>query len=264
MIACRRRNGLLDIDYLVLLVYLRHHDFRDALPPVPRTVKDYFLGARNTSWVVISLSIVATETSTLTLIGVPALAYGIYRAAGAGRHASPTCRSHGYIVGRFIIARLFLPSYFSGEMLTAYELLERRFGAGASHFAASLFLIMRALAEGVRVFAASLVLAAVLAASVPGLPHLWLWSIVHRRCADAGLHLRGRHRRRHLDGSDSVRHLRRRIAAGRVRARASHARRLVGHRRHGVRGGQAAGVLVLVGSQRSLHVLGGSRWAGRS
>src|SRR5476649_529661 len=63
-------------------------------------------------------------------------------------------------------------------MLTAYELLNRRFGPHAKHFAASLFLVMRALAEGVRVFAASLVLADVLGASVPGLPHLWLWSIV--------------------------------------------------------------------------------------
>src|SRR5438552_4746159 len=63
-------------------------------------------------------------------------------------------------------------------MLTAYALLNRRFGAQAKHFAASLFLVMRALAEGVRVFAASLVLAAVLSASIPGLPHLWLWSIV--------------------------------------------------------------------------------------
>src|SRR5438552_9562752 len=63
-------------------------------------------------------------------------------------------------------------------MVTAYELLNRRFGSSAKHFAASLFLVMRALAEGVRVFAASLVLAAVLGASVPGLPHLWLWSIV--------------------------------------------------------------------------------------
>jgi SSS family solute:Na+ symporter len=83
----------------------------------------------------------------------------------------------GYVVGRFIIARLFLPSYFRGDLLTAYALLERRFGAGTRHVAASLFLVMRALAEGVRVFAASLVLSAVLASSIPGIPHLWLWSI---------------------------------------------------------------------------------------
>ena len=77
-----------------------------------------------------------------------------------------------------IISLLFIPAYFQGELLTAYELLARRFGAATKHFAASLFLVMRALAEGVRVFAASLVLAAVIGASLPGLPHLWLWSIV--------------------------------------------------------------------------------------
>src|SRR5262249_17884420 len=65
-----------------------------------------------------------------------------------------------------------------GELLTAYELLDRKFGPQAKHITASLFLLMRALAEGVRVFAASLVLAAVLSASVPNLQNLWLWSIV--------------------------------------------------------------------------------------
>src|SRR5207253_2895326 len=84
----------------------------------------------------------------------------------------------GYVVARFVISWLFIPAYFQGEMLTAYELLNRRFGPSAKHFAASLFLIMRALAEGVRVFAASLVLAAVLSSVAPTLPHLWLWSIV--------------------------------------------------------------------------------------
>src|SRR4029079_13028228 len=84
----------------------------------------------------------------------------------------------GYVAGRFIIARLFLPAYFRGELLTAYALLERRFGASTRRVAAGLFLIMRALAEGVRVFAASLVLSAVLSSSFSGIPHLWLWSIV--------------------------------------------------------------------------------------
>src|SRR5205823_272090 len=77
-----------------------------------------------------------------------------------------------------IISLLFIPAYFRGNLLTAYELLKNRFGVSAKNFAASLFLIMRALAEGVRVFAASLVLSAVLGSSIPGLPHLWLWSIV--------------------------------------------------------------------------------------
>src|SRR5207253_373074 len=84
----------------------------------------------------------------------------------------------GYVVARFVISWLFIPAYFQGEMLTAYELLNRRFGSQAKHFAASLFLVMRALAEGVRVFAASLVMAAVLSASAPAPPNLWLWSII--------------------------------------------------------------------------------------
>jgi SSS family transporter len=77
-----------------------------------------------------------------------------------------------------VISFLLIPSYFQGELLTAYELLARRFGVETKHFAASLFLVMRALAEGVRVFAASLVLATVIGASLPNLPHLGMWSIV--------------------------------------------------------------------------------------
>src|SRR5437764_8805713 len=73
---------------------------------------------------------------------------------------------------------LFYPAMLQAEMLKSNEVFDRRFGSSAKHFAASLFLLMRALAEGVRVFAASLVLAAVLGASLPALPHLWLWSIV--------------------------------------------------------------------------------------
>src|SRR5690349_11361907 len=142
-----------------------------------KTVKDYFIGSKNTSWVVISLSIVATETSTLTLIGVPALAYSSYARPEQGGSLTYLQVVIGYIVARIIISLLFIPAYFKGELLTAYELLKRRFGVQTKNFAASLFLIMRALAEGVRVFAASLVLSAVLSASIPGLPHLWLWSI---------------------------------------------------------------------------------------
>src|SRR5207248_1847740 len=84
----------------------------------------------------------------------------------------------GYIVARFLISLLLIPAYFKGDLLTAYELLKTRFGVQTKNFAASLFLIMRALAEGVRVFAASLVLSAVLSASLPNWPNLWLWSII--------------------------------------------------------------------------------------
>jgi SSS family solute:Na+ symporter len=170
--------GFSALDYAVLALYLAGITaFGSRFRRSHRSVKDYFLGSRQTSWVVISLSIVATETSTLTLIGVPALAYSAYPRAEQGGSFTYLQVVAGYVVARFIISWLFIPAYFQGEMLTAYELLNRRFGPRAKHFAASLFLVMRALAEGVRVFAASLVLAAVLGASVPGLPHLWLWSI---------------------------------------------------------------------------------------
>jgi SSS family solute:Na+ symporter len=171
--------GFSTIDYLVLVLYLAGITvFGMRFKKSQRSVKDYFLGARNTSWIVICLSIVATETSTLTLIGVPALAYGTFPRPEQGGTLTYLQVLIGYVIGRFIIARLFLPSYFRGDLLTAYALLERRFGVVTRRVAASMFLVMRALAEGVRVFAASLVLSAVLASSFPGIPHLWLWSIV--------------------------------------------------------------------------------------
>ncbi len=170
--------GFSAVDYAVLAIYLVGITiFGSRFRRSHRTVTDYFLGRRTTSWVVISLSIVATETSTLTLIGVPALAYSVYARPELGGSFTYLQVVAGYIVARFVISWLFIPAYFQGQMLTAYELLQRRFGAQAKHFTASLFLVMRALAEGVRVFAASLVLAAVLSASVPTLPQLWIWSI---------------------------------------------------------------------------------------
>src|SRR3989441_8791939 len=171
--------GFSAIDYAVLLLYLAGITiFGVMFRKSQRTVKDYFLGDKNTSWIVISLSIVATETSTLTLIGVPALAYANYARPEQGGNFTYLQVVLGYVVGRIIISLLFIPAYFRGNLLTAYELLKNRFGTKTKNFAASLFLVMRALAEGVRVFAASLVLSAVLSASLPGLPYLWLWSII--------------------------------------------------------------------------------------
>ena len=170
--------GFSIVDYVVLFVYLAGITaFGTRFRKAHRNVKDYFVGARQTPWIIICLSIVATETSTLTLIGVPALAYGTYARPEQGGTLTYLQVLIGYIVGRFIIARLFMPAYFRGELLTAYALLEQRFGASTRRAAAALFLVLRALAEGVRVFAASLVLSAVLGSSFPS-EHLWLWSIV--------------------------------------------------------------------------------------
>src|SRR5262249_60033462 len=172
-------SGFSAVDYAVLLLYLLGVTVLGArFRRSQRTVKDYFLGAKNIPWFVISLSIVSTETSTLTLVGVPALAYSTFARPEQGGNLSYLQIVFGYIIARVIIGLLLIPAYFQGELVTAYELLKRRFGVRTKNFAASLFLVMRALAEGVRVFAASIVLGAVLSASLPALPQLGLWSII--------------------------------------------------------------------------------------
>jgi SSS family transporter len=171
--------GFATVDYVVLALYLVGITvFGMLFRRTQRTVKDYFLGVKNTHWVVISLSIVATETSTLTLIGVPAIAYASFAHPEQGGNLTYLQVVVGYIIARVIISLLFIPAYFQGELVTAYELLHRRFGPRAKHAAASMFLVMRALAEGVRLYATALVLAAVLGASFPGVPNLWFWSII--------------------------------------------------------------------------------------
>src|SRR5881296_4556229 len=114
--------GFSAIDYLVLLAYLAGITiFGVMFRRSQRTVKDYFLGDKNTSWFVISLSIVATETSTLTLVGVPALAYSTFARPEQGGNLSYLQIVFGYIIARAIISLLFIPAYFQGELLTAYE-----------------------------------------------------------------------------------------------------------------------------------------------
>jgi SSS family transporter len=171
--------GFSTIDYVVVFAYLIGITvFGTLFRRSQRTVKDYFIGTKRTPWIVISLSIVATETSTLTLIGIPAQAYATYAHPEQGGALMYLQVCVGYIIARIVISLILIPAYFQGDLVTAYELLNRRFGTRAKHFAASLFLVMRGLAEGVRLFATSLVVAAVLSSSLPGLPHLWFWSIV--------------------------------------------------------------------------------------
>ena len=119
--------------------------------------RDYFLGGRTAPWWALAFSIVATETSTLTIIGTPAISY-------AGNLAFLQL-VFGYLIGRALIVLILLPGYFRGEFFTAYALIERRFGEKMRAVAASTFLITRALAEGVRVSAIALVVSVVLGTS---------------------------------------------------------------------------------------------------
>ncbi len=119
-----------------------------------KSLKDYFLGGRNTPWWAIGFSIVSAETSTLTVIGTPALSFG-------GNFGFLQVVM-GYLLARIVISSLFLPHYFRGELFTAYELMQRRFGMRLRRLTAGTFLLLRALAEGVRVFAISIVISIIL------------------------------------------------------------------------------------------------------
>jgi len=142
-------------DLAVILAYLLFITwFGSRFKEKQATIKDYFLGGRGAPWWAIAFSIVSAETSTLTVIGTPALSF-------AGNFTFLQLIL-GYLLGRIIISILFLPHYFRGEMFTAYELMERRFGPRIRKFTAGTFLILRALAEGVRVFAVSIVISVVL------------------------------------------------------------------------------------------------------
>ncbi|HYV27827.1 MAG TPA: sodium:solute symporter [Candidatus Eisenbacteria bacterium] len=110
-----------------------------------KNTKDYFLGSRNVPWWGVGLSIVATETSALTFIGVPAMAYG-------DDNLTFIQIVIGYVIARIILAVVMVPHYFKGEIYSPYQLFSRAFGAGASRLPAAFFLIAGTLAAGVRVY----------------------------------------------------------------------------------------------------------------
>src|SRR5581483_11705028 len=142
-------------DLAVIAIYLLFITWFGArFKEQQKTLKDYFLGGRGAPWWAIAFSIVSAETSTLTVIGTPAISF-------AGNFTFLQL-VFGYLLGRIVIAVLFLPHYFRGEMFTAYELMQRRFGPRVRRFTAATFLVLRALAEGVRVFAVSIVVSVVL------------------------------------------------------------------------------------------------------
>lgn len=114
---------------------------------------DYFLGNRELPWGAVMLSVVATETSTLTFLSIPGVAY-----LGSLTFLQLT---FGYLAGRIVVSSLFLPSYYRGELTTAYALLEARFGTGARRFTSAVFMITRLLADSVRLFATAIPLALV-------------------------------------------------------------------------------------------------------
>ncbi len=120
---------------------------------------DYFLGRHHMPWVAVMLSIVATETSALTVISIPGI--------GARSNLTFLQVAFGYLVGRIGVSLWLLPGYFRGEQETAYERLETRFGAQTRRLASAVFMTVRALGDSVRVFASAIPLAIVTGWSIP-------------------------------------------------------------------------------------------------
>ena len=126
-----------------------------------KTTADYFLGDRSVPWWAVAFSIVATETSTITFISIPGVAFA------RGGNFGFLQLVFGYLLGRIVISLLFIPSYFRGELLTVYQLLDQRFGGKIKMVAASLFVVMRNIADGIRLLLTAIVLAAVYATFQP-------------------------------------------------------------------------------------------------
>ncbi|MBO6794495.1 MAG: sodium:solute symporter [Balneolaceae bacterium] len=143
------------IDYIVLAAYLIAVAIFGLKASGKQTsTRDFFLGGDGIPWWAVLFSVVATETSTLTFISIPAVAYG-----GNLTFLQITV---GYFIGRVVVALYFLPKYFDGEMYTAYQFLEKRFGRTMRVASSSTFMITRLLADGVRLFATAIPLAIIL------------------------------------------------------------------------------------------------------
>jgi SSS family transporter len=128
-----------------------------------RDAKDYFVADGAIPWWAVMFSIVASETSALTFISIPGLSYGA--ATGTGDLGFLQVVA-GYIIGRFVVAGVLLPRYFAGNLVTAYALLETRFGLATRRFTSIVFMVTRALADSVRVFATAIPVALIIGPSV--------------------------------------------------------------------------------------------------
>jgi SSS family solute:Na+ symporter len=128
-----------------------------------KDAKDYFVADRAIPWWAVMFSIVASETSALTFISTPGLSYGNKPGYGDLGFLQIVA---GYIIGRFVVAHVLLPRYFQGNLVTAYALLEKRFGLATRRFTSVVFMVTRALADSVRVFATAIPVALIISPSV--------------------------------------------------------------------------------------------------
>src|SRR3954447_13426059 len=148
------------LDFIVLVVYLLGTTALGIwLGRNQKDSKDYFVAGQAIPWWAVLFSVVATETSALTFISIPGLAYttdlGFLQIAA------------GYVVGRPVVAFTLLPRYYQGDLVTAYALFEKRFGIATRRFASIVFMVTRALADSVRVFATAIPIALIIGPALP-------------------------------------------------------------------------------------------------
>jgi SSS family solute:Na+ symporter len=147
--------GFSTIDYLIVFLYLAGVTiFGLIVSGKQRSASDYFLGGHRIPWWAVLFSVVATETSTLTFISIPAVAYG--------GNLTFLQITFGYILGRTVVSLFFLPRYFQGKLSTAYQFLGIRFGDSMRNITSTTFMLTRLLADGVRLFASAIPIAIIL------------------------------------------------------------------------------------------------------
>ena len=152
--------GFTPLDYGILVLYLIGVTILGSwFGKYQKDTRDYFLGDRNLPWWAVCFSVVATETSTLTFISIPGIAYLT--------NLNFLQLTFGYFIGRIIISFVFLPAYYKGELSTAYEFLGNRFGLRMRNFSSVIFQLTRLLADGVRLFATAIPLAIITGWSYP-------------------------------------------------------------------------------------------------
>ncbi|MFZ4622518.1 MAG: sodium:solute symporter family transporter, partial [Bacteroidota bacterium] len=137
------------LDYVIVFTYLLGVTVIGAyIGRKQQSSRDYFLGGKEMSWWSVGFSIVASETSTLTFISIPGLAYK------SDMHFLQLAA--GYFTGRLLVSMIFIPAYYKGDLETAYDFLGKRFGMGLRKFTSSVFIVTRVLASGVRLFATAI------------------------------------------------------------------------------------------------------------
>ncbi|MFW6160587.1 MAG: sodium:solute symporter, partial [Acidobacteriota bacterium] len=147
--------GFTIIDYVIVALYLFGVSFFGIkVSGKQRSPEDYFLGGHKIPWWAVLFSVVATETSTLTFISIPAVAYS--------GNLTFLQIAVGYILGRIAVSLFFLPKFYKGEMSTAYQYLGQRFSSSMRNAASTTFMITRLLADGVRLFASAIPVAIIL------------------------------------------------------------------------------------------------------